>query len=139
MTNSPTPDTFSALVAAHLSASLTVTDIHRSLTWYTGVLGFGVDRRHERDGKLLAVSLIAGSIRILLTQDNGARGADRMLGDGFSLQLSTRQDIDAIANRIKVAGGTLASEPADVMGARAFRLADPDGFKFVISSVREGW
>ena len=122
--------------ARSLDASLTVKDLEKSLAWYQDVVGFTVDRRHEREGKLMAVSLKAGTVRILLTQDDGAKGWDRVKGEGFSLQITTAQNVDEIAKRIKDAGGTLASEPADAWGARVFRLRDPDGFMLVISSER---
>lgn len=124
-------------VARALMASLTASDLRKSLAWYTDVVGFAVDRRYEPGGVLRAVSLRAGDVRILLTQDDGARGMDRVKGEGFSLQLTTAQDVDALAARIRAAGGTLDSEPADTpWGFRAFRLRDPDGFKLVISSER---
>jgi predicted enzyme related to lactoylglutathione lyase len=124
------------LDASTLGASLTVTDLPASLAWYRDVLGFTVTRTHDRAGTIFAASLRAGAVAILLTQDDGARGLSRTRGDGFSLMLTTSQDIDALAKRIQVRGGTLLAEPADVMGARAFRLLDPDGFKFVFSSPR---
>lgn len=126
-----------SFIGRSLSASLTVKDIQRSLAWYTGVLGFAVDQRHEREGRLMAVSLRAGDVRILITQDDGARGLDRAKGEGFSLMITTSQDVDEIAARIKAAGGTLDLEPADTpWGARVFRVRDPDGFRFAISSGR---
>jgi len=126
------PDSFRA---RSLNASLTVRDLEASLAWYRDVLGFTVDRRHERDGKLMGVSLVAGDVRILLNQDDFAKGQDRPKGEGFSLQIVTAQDIDAIAQRIRDHGGVLASEPADMpWGARVFRVQDPDGFRFAISS-----
>ena len=126
-----------SLRATALSASLTVKDLERSLAWYRDALGFTVDQTHERNGKVMAVSLKAGVVRILLNQDDGARGADRTKGEGFSLQITTKQSIDAIAARIRQAGGTLASEPADMpWGVRSFRVVDPDGFRLAISSER---
>ncbi|HXQ29043.1 MAG TPA: VOC family protein [Gemmatimonadales bacterium] len=123
--------------ARSLEASLTVKDIETSLAWYRDVVGFAVDRRHEREGVLRAVSLKAGDVRILINQDNGAKGWDRVKGEGFSLQFTTEQSIDAIAGRIKTHGGTLESEPADTpFGTRMCRLRDPDGFKLTISSPR---
>ncbi|HEX8172979.1 MAG TPA: VOC family protein [Thermoanaerobaculia bacterium] len=123
------------LAGIALSASLTVNDLEKSVAWYRDVLGFGIDRQHERDGKLMAVSLMAGNVRILLAQDDGAKGSDRAKGAGFSLMITTPQNIDAVANRIKTHGGTLASEPADMpWGMRMFRVVDPDGFKLTISS-----
>jgi predicted enzyme related to lactoylglutathione lyase len=51
------------------------------------------------------------------------------------VQFTTAQSVDDVANRIKANGGTLATEPADMpWGGRIFRLQDPDGFKFAISS-----
>jgi uncharacterized glyoxalase superfamily protein PhnB len=125
------------LQARSLDVSLTVNDLQTSLAWYRDVLGFTVDQKHEREGKLMAVSLRAGSIRVLIGQDDGRKGADRVKGEGFSMQIITAQDIDAIANRVKAAGGTLDTEPADMpWGVRMFRLQDPDKFKIVISSER---
>jgi uncharacterized glyoxalase superfamily protein PhnB len=124
------------LLAQSLDASLTVSDVRRSLAWYRDVLGFAVDREFERDGRLFAASLRAGTIRILLTQDDGAKGLDRVKGEGFSLQITTAQDIDALASHAKRAGAVLDSEPADAWGVRVFRLRDPDGFRLVFSSPR---
>jgi len=105
------------------------------VAWYRDVLGFAVDREYERAGALMAVSMRAGAVRILLGQDDGAKGADRVKGEGFSLQITTAQSIDEIAGRIRAHGGTLASEPVDTpWGARMFRLQYPDGFRLTISS-----
>jgi len=126
-----------SLRARSLQASLTVKDLQKSMEWYRDVVGFTVDEQHEREGKLMAVSLKAGTVRLLLGQDNGAKGWDRLKGEGFSLMLITSQDIDAIATRIKEAGGTLASEPTDMpWGQRVFRVKDLDGFVLVIASER---
>lgn len=120
-----------------LSVSLTVNDLQKSLGWYCDVLGFTVDEQHERDGQLRAVSLKAGTVRILIGQDDGALGLNRIKGEGFSLQITTTQSVDEIAHRIKEHGGKLETEPTDMpWGARVFRLKDPDGFKLVISSER---
>ena len=123
-----------SFIATTLSASLTATSLQTSLAWYRDVLGFTVARTFERDGIMFAASLRAGTVAILLTQDNGARGSDRLKGEGMSLRLTTAQNVDDLARRILERGGTLESGPADMMGGRAFRLRDPDGFKFVISA-----
>jgi uncharacterized glyoxalase superfamily protein PhnB len=141
-TDSPVPDGAAeraepeAFHGRTLSASLTVKDLQKSLAWYHDVVGFAVDRKHERAGKLMAVSLKAGDVRLLIGQDDGAKGWDRVKGEGFSLMITTDQNVDEIANRIKGLGGVLDSEPADMpWGARVFRLRDPDGFKLTISSA----
>lgn len=127
---------FPPLQAQSLQASLTVADVRQSRDWYRDVLGFAVDREFEREGKLFAASMRAGTIRLLVTQDDGAKGP-RAKGEGFSLQITTPQDIDAIAAHAKLAGVALDTEPADAWGVRVFRLRDPDGFRLVISSPRQ--
>jgi uncharacterized glyoxalase superfamily protein PhnB len=79
--------------------------------------------------------LRAGEVRLLIGQDDGAKGLDRVKGEGFSLQLTTSADISELARGIQERGGVLESEPVDTpWGVRMFRLRDPDGFRFTISS-----
>ena len=126
------PESFRARA---LQVSLTVSDVEASLAWYCDVIGFTVDRRHERNGKLAGVSIKAGDVRILLNQDDFAKGKERTKGEGFSMQIVTAQNVDDIAQRIRDHGGTLATEPADMpWGARVFRVLDPDGFKIAIAT-----
>ena len=118
-----------------LMASLTVNDLQKSLAWYRDVVGFIVEQQYEFEGQVRAVRLKAGVVNLLINQDNGAKGWDRKKGEGISLNLTTAQDVDAVAGRIKARGGTLESEPADMpWGARVFRVKDPDGFILAISS-----
>ena len=125
------PDGF---VASDLSASLTVAALETSVAWYRDVIGFTVDRMFDRAGTPFAASLRAGAVRILLTQDDGGKGTERAKGEGISLRLTTTQNVDALAARVRERGGTLDAEPFDGFGQRVFRLRDPDGFKLVISS-----
>ena len=121
-----------------MTASLTVKDLPASVAWYRDLMGFTVDREYERDGKLRSVAIVAGEVRLLLNQDDGAKGWDRVKGAGFSLQFITAQSVDDLANRIKSAGGTLESEPADMpWGVRMLRVKDPDGFRFAVSQERK--
>ena len=123
--------------ARALQNSLTVKDLEKSLQWYHEVIGFMIDQKYEREGKLVAVALKAGDVRILLNRDDGKRGWERVKGEGISLSFVTAQSIDQLANRVKEMGGTLETEPADMpWGVRMFRLTDPDGFKIAIMSER---
>ena len=125
----------SPLSAQALSASLTVRDLERSLAWYCDAVGFTVERRMEADGVLRSVAIRADVVRILLNQDDGAKGLDRPKGEGFSLMITTSQDLDALASRIKDHGFALDTEPADMpWGRRAFRVRDPDGYRYAFSS-----
>ena len=128
-----------ALNGGGLGISLTVKDLQKSLAWYTDVIGFTVDRKIERDGKLRGVALKAGTVRISINQDDGAKGWTRVKGEGFSFVITTDQNIDEIAAGIRARGGVLDTEPADMpWGARVFRFRDPDGYRISISSPRQG-
>ena len=121
--------------ATGLGVSLTAKDLPASVAWYRDVVGFTVEQEYVRDGTLRAVALRAGDVRILLNQDDGGRGWERVKGEGFSLSFTTPESVDAIADRIKARGWTLDSQPEDKpWGARMFRLRDPDGYKLSITS-----
>lgn len=123
-----------SLDAESLAPSMTVKDLAQSTVWYRDVLGFKIEEQHERDGKLRAVSFSAGGIRLLLNQDDGAKGVDRVKGVGMSLYITTRQSVDEIAKRIQSKGFALDVEPADMpWGVRMISLRDPDGFKLVFA------
>ena len=128
--------TFKALIGRSLQASLTMKDLQKSVTWYVDLMGFTVDRKIERNGTLRGVAVSAGDVRIILNQDDGAKGWERVKGEGFSLQISTTQNADDIARQIKERGGSLEMEPKDMpWGARIFRVRDPDGFRWTISAT----
>ena len=107
------------LHATKLSASLTVADIQKSMVWYRDVLGFTIEQQHERDGAVRAVSMSAGDVRILLNQDDGAKGVGRVKGQGFSLQFTIAEGIDEIAASIKLNGGTWIPSRRTCRGACA--------------------
>ena len=124
--------------ASALNASITVADIRKSMEWYRDVVGFEVQQEYEREGQLRSVALQAGTVRILLNQEDGAKGWDRVKGEGISIQFTTGDNLDELAAKIKASGHSLDSEPADMpWGVRMFRLRDPDGFKLVFSSERK--
>jgi len=113
---------------------LTVTDIERSVRFYTEVLGFIVDEKfNSESGTLQGVMLKAGVCRLGLSQDDWAKGRDRQRGVGVRVWCTTVQDIDAFAQRVKADGYKLTQEPADQpWGGRSFALDDPDGFHLTI-------
>jgi len=123
----------SYLQAAQVVPGLTVNDLAKSLAFYQG-LGFAVGERWEDKGKLLGVMLHAGTGMLGLSQDDFAKGKDRVKGVGMRTWITTEQDIDEIAARAKAAGVTLDGEPEDYpWGGRGFAVTDPDGFKLTIS------
>lgn len=127
--------TKSRLAAKSLEVSLTVADLEASVQWYCHVLGFQIKNQYARGDTPFAVSLEAGNVQILLTRDDGSRGLNRSKGEGFSLQITTEQDIDALAEQARSAGAVLDTEPVDIFpGKRVFRLRDPDGYRIALSS-----
>jgi uncharacterized glyoxalase superfamily protein PhnB len=126
-----------ALRLRGMSAGLTVSDLEASRAWYCDTLGFTLLDSYEHEGEVRGLSIVAGAVRLILNQDDGAKGRDRVKGLGMRFHLSTNQDVDELAAGIKERGGTLASEPADMpWGARAFSLVDPDGFHMTIATER---
>jgi uncharacterized glyoxalase superfamily protein PhnB len=115
--------------------SLTVNDIQKSLAFYRDVLGFTLKERWEEDGALHGVEMVAGKVTFWLGQDDWKKGRDRVKGQGFRMYCGTSQDIDAIAQRIRAAGGTLLEEPKDEpWGGRACAVVDPDGFTITFAT-----
>jgi catechol 2,3-dioxygenase-like lactoylglutathione lyase family enzyme len=112
----------------------TVTDLERSVRFYTDVLGFIVGERYNgSDGALQGVMLKAGVSELGLSQDDWMKGRDRQRGVAVRIWCTTVQDIDALAKRIKARGHALTQEPTDEsFGGRSLALDDPDGFHLSI-------
>ena len=135
------PDTAAAINATNLGCSITCKDLEASLRFYRDAIGFAVARTFENGGKVVAAVVAAGHCHIVLNQDDGKLGWDRIKGQGFYLQIGVASvaDVDAAATRIRAAGGTLASEPEDKpWGARMFQFKDLDGFKLGVSTPLAG-
>lgn len=119
-----------------MGPSFTVNDVERSLAWYRDGLGFFVAERWEEGGRLQGVMLKAGACQLGLSQDDFAKGRDRAKGVGFRLWCGTAQDVDALAERLRSAGGTIVEEPGDHWDVYSFTAQDPDGFKITITRER---
>jgi uncharacterized glyoxalase superfamily protein PhnB len=134
-------DTTAAINATNLGCSITCKDLEASIRFYRDAIGFAVAQTFENEGKVVAAVVAAGDCHIVLNQDDGKLGWDRIKGQGFYLQVNVAgaADVDAAAARIKAAGGTLLSEPADrPWGARMFQFNDLDGFKLGVSTPLVG-
>ena len=134
-------ETTAVINATNLGCSITCKDLAASIRFYRDAIGFAVAQSYEHDGKVVAAVVTAGACNIVLNQDDGKLGWDRIKGQGFYLQINVagRSDVDAAAARIRAAGGTLLSEPADRdWGARMFQFTDLDGFKLGVSTPLAG-
>ena len=128
------PAAASVLTLNDVAPGITANDLETSLVWYRDVVGFAVEERWEKDGKLAGVSLRAGKATFMLGQDDWMKGRDRKKGEGFRLYCTTTQDIDALAKKIEGRGGKLDQQPTDQpWGMRDIAMTDPDGFKITIA------
>lgn len=118
-----------------LMPSFTVNDIAKSMAWYRDVLGFTITQEMQWEGKLAGAMLKAGSVELLLTQDDFAKGRDRQKGAALRLYCVTSQDVDKLAEAIVARGGVLDQAPQDEpWGTRDFAIVDPDGFRLSITT-----
>ena len=134
-------ETTTAINATTLGCSITCKDLQASIRFYRDAIGFAVAQTFENDGKVAGAIIAAGDCRIVLNQDDGKLGWDRIKGQGFYLQINVAgaADVDAAAVRIAAAGGTLLDQPADrPWGARMFQFKDLDGFKLGVSTPLAG-
>ena len=111
--------------------------VTRACSYDRDAVGFKVEQTFENNGQVAGAIIAAGDCRIVLNQDDGKLGWDRIKGQGFYLQINVAGagDVDAAAARIAAAGGTLLDQPADrPWGARMFQFKDLDGFKLGVST-----
>ena len=117
-----------ALDTRAVQLSLTAKDVQQSIAWYRDVLGFTVEYPMERDGKVFAAAMRSGAARIILNQDDGGRGWERVKGEGFAITFDTAQDVET------------RSRPASRRVANAHRRADRHALgRPHVSGARPGW
>jgi uncharacterized glyoxalase superfamily protein PhnB len=134
-------ETTAVINATNLGCSITCKDLEASIRFYRDAIGFAVAQSYEHEGRVVAAVVTAGACNIVLNQDDGKLGWDRVKGQGFYLQINVAAlaDVDAAAARITAAGGALLSQPADRdWGVRMFQFTDLDGFKLGVSTPLAG-
>lgn len=117
---------------AHVA--VTVSDLDQSLAFYRGVLGFRVlghlDYHDERGFTITYLDAGRGVIKLFSFAESGVQPLappdDTRLGlQHIALRVT---GLDAIIDRLRAAGVTIAREPvAGVSGARIAFFTDPDG------------
>jgi uncharacterized glyoxalase superfamily protein PhnB len=118
-----------------ISNSLTVNDLKRSVQQYTEGLGFKLEEEYKMEEKVVGVRLSAGESTLMLTQDDFAKGRDRVKGLGMRMYIETDQDLVPLARQARAAGLAVEGDPAPLpWGPMGFSLADADGFKLTISA-----
>jgi lactoylglutathione lyase len=123
------------LQARSLTPTITVNDINRSLKFYRDGLGFAVTDEMKEEGQLRGVMIEAGGATLGISQDDFAKGRDRVKGVGMRLYLETDQDLNDLAKQAKAAGISAIEGPAPLpWGPLGFTVTDPDGFRLTISN-----
>ena len=113
----------------------TVSDLQRSLEFYRDVLGFVAGEPWMDGGKMMGIEMKAGAVAFYLGQDDFKKGRDRVKGVGCRIYCATADDVDALAARIKAAGGVLDHDPqTQPWGSRDFGITDPDGYRLTIAN-----
>lgn len=118
-----------------LSPSLTANDLGASIRWYCDVLGCALEEEWKDGDRVVGAELKAGTVTFMLSQDDFAKGRDRVKGVGLRFYCSTAQNVDRLAAEIEARGGVLAQRPTtQPWGTRDFTVVDPDGFKLTIGN-----
>lgn len=112
---------------------LMVSDLERSISFYTAGLGLQVASRLPGKPGPGAVLTAPGSARtpfILLRQrDAEVRAAPPLaIGDGLSRIMISVPDAEQAASRLRAAGYSVP----DLAGKRIFFVTDPDGYRYEI-------
>lgn len=126
--------TTALLQARSLSPGLTVNDLQRSRDFYVDGLGFTVEQEVAgENGDIAFIDLVAGNARLGLSQDDFAKGRDRIKGVGMRIFVETEQDIEALARQARDARIEVDGPRELPWGPTGFTVTDPDGFKLTIS------
>ncbi len=117
-----------AMVAQFWGVRYQVTDIDRSVAFYTTILGFTVE---QRQGNAFA-KVSSGGLSLLLSGDgsSGARplpGGVKQTPGGFNRIVLRVEDLSARIEELKNAGVRLRNEMEVGPGGRQIQIEDPDG------------
>lgn len=115
--------------------SLPVDDIQKSLSFYKDGLGFpaqtfGEEADHivlDLQSNLCLVLILRSEFTgftKLANQTDAARGSSECILSYFA---ESREEVDAILQRVEAVGGSLAGEPKDQPWGYAACFTDPDG------------
>lgn len=116
-----------------LGTGLRVSDLDRSIRFYTDILGMTVAGRLPH-GSLTEVMLaFGGQMRgpsIILMKDSApGKSPPIMKGDGFSKMVLDMPDLASVIARMKQAGMTVG-EVRESMGVKVLFVTDPDGYRY---------
>lgn len=125
-----------------LHTMLRVTDLDKSITFYTELLGMELLRKMDfPDGRFTLVFLGYGSEKdnTVLELTHNWDTANYQLGDAYGHIAIGVEDVYATCEQIKKQGGAVVREPGPMMHGStvlAF-IEDPDGYKIELLSLNK--
>jgi len=130
----PQPPKPSRGSATKLIPSLGVSDIDRSVRFYTHFFGFRVQDSYEAEGRMVWCWLKVRGAELMVQQLSADQQIRLNPAIGPSWVIYIRPDnIDAAHARLKSAGVPLSELATTQYGAREFFLTDPDGYELWLS------
>ncbi len=118
--------------------NLPVSDMARSKQFFTDI-GFRVNPLHENNPEIGSFFLDESDTVMMLFSRESMEGfmantiTDTSVGNEILLNIDaeSREEVDAMAERVKNAGGTIYAEPGESDGwMYAFGFVDPDGHRW---------
>lgn len=115
---------------------LRVTDLEKSIQYYTEALGMTLLRTRENpDYKYTLAFLGYGPEDAFPVMELTYNWDENQYtkGDGYAQVAITTKDLVKTSEQIKAAGGTVIREPSgpNLWGTKTMATVDPDGWKFV--------
>ncbi len=111
----------------------TAQDYERTVAFYTDTLGLPVVTSWDDHGRGTIVAAADGEIEIFGHEGDGT--PSRVSGAAIAWEVA---DVDAEIARLRRAGVTVVSEPADQpWGHRNASIEDPDGLRITLFTVTE--
>jgi predicted enzyme related to lactoylglutathione lyase len=121
-------------VATKVIASLGVSDIERSIEFYTQFFGFQVADSYEQDGGRVWCWLQTASADLMLQQLSPDQQIklDPAIGQSWMLYIRP-DDIDDAHHDLRVAGCEVSEMRTSSYATREFFAKDPDGYELWVS------
>jgi uncharacterized glyoxalase superfamily protein PhnB len=121
-------------VATKVIPSLGVSDIERSIEFYTQFFGFQVADSYEQDGSRVWCWLQTGSADLMLQQLSPDQQIklDPAIGQSWMLYIRP-DDIDDVHHDLRAAGFEVSEIQTSSYAAREFLAKDPDGYELWVS------
>lgn len=121
--------------------NLRVTNLVEEIDWLTQVLGFETHFVAEHEGHIVHAELRFGDQLVFMQPDKAddpyGMHSPRALNGANQCVCLAVDDVNAVAARVRAAGGEMITEPHDTpYGAREFSCRSPDGHVWSVGNYR---